>query len=86
MIPAHAVLAAIDDGAVLPFEAAEAGPEPGDGDGAGEFGPGEFRTRSSGGGDEPPPTWAPRAPRRRERGGRDWTTVTWARDTGRCSR
>ncbi len=40
--PGNAVLAAIDDGAVLPFEVFGAGPEPGDGDGAGEFGPGEF--------------------------------------------
>ena len=46
--PGNAVLAAIDDGAVLPFEVFGAGPEPGDGDGAGEFGPGEFRTAEFG--------------------------------------
>ena len=46
--PPNAVVAAIDDGAVLPFEAFGAGPEPGDGDGAGELGPGEFRTAEFG--------------------------------------
>ena len=46
--PPNAVLAAIDDGAVLPFEVFGAGPEPGDGDGAGELGPGEFRTAEFG--------------------------------------
>ena len=40
--PGNAVLAAIDDGAVLPFEVFGAGPEPGDGDGAGEFRTAEF--------------------------------------------
>ena len=41
--PGNAVLAAIDDGAVLPFEVFGAGPEPGPGDGAGEFRPAKFR-------------------------------------------
>ena len=40
--PGNAVLAAIDDGAVLPFEVFGAGPQSGDGDGAGEIGPGEI--------------------------------------------
>ena len=46
--PGNAVLAAIDDGAVLPFEVFGAGPEPGDGDGAGKSGPGESRTAEFG--------------------------------------
>ncbi len=46
--PGNAVLAAIDDGAVLPFEVFGAGPESGDGDGAREFGPGESGPAKSG--------------------------------------
>ncbi len=45
--PGNAVLAAIDDGAVLPFEVFGAGPAPGPGDGDGD-GAGEFGTAESG--------------------------------------
>ena len=40
--PGRAVVAAIDDGAVLPFAASGAGAEPAEEDGAAPFGPGEF--------------------------------------------
>ena len=70
--PGNAVVAAIDDGAVLPFEVFGAGPEPGDADGAGEFGPGEFADCGvrGGGGDRRRRRGRRRRGRlRRERGG-----------------